>query len=165
VFGERHLRCALFAYTAYYNQTRPHRSLQKDAPLRRATQRIGEFAAMPSWADYIINTSGYNFRKGQVSGPCLAGEIGRDLAHVDALDGERHAGTFGFGCDRVAALRLIAVFGRQSHVNVLASLMARPTRALFSIGACWCSSSRGSLAADAQPVGQIKLKGSSATHH
>jgi transposase InsO family protein len=47
VFGERHLRCALFAYTAYYNQTRPHRSLQKDAPLRRATQRIGEVAAMP----------------------------------------------------------------------------------------------------------------------
>jgi hypothetical protein len=41
VFGERHLRCVLFAYTAYYNQMRPHRSLQKDAPLRRAIRRIG----------------------------------------------------------------------------------------------------------------------------
>jgi transposase InsO family protein len=47
VFGERHLRCVLFAYAAYYNQTRPHRSLQKDAPLRRTIQRIGEIAAMP----------------------------------------------------------------------------------------------------------------------
>jgi transposase InsO family protein len=47
VFGERHLRCVLFAYAAYYNQTRPHRSLQKDAPLRRAIERIGEVAVIP----------------------------------------------------------------------------------------------------------------------
>jgi transposase InsO family protein len=47
IFGERHLRRVLLAYAAYYNQTRPHRSLQKDAPLRRAIQRIGEVAAMP----------------------------------------------------------------------------------------------------------------------
>jgi len=47
VFGERHLRCVLIAYAAYYNQTRPHRSLQKDAPLRRSIQRIGEVAVMP----------------------------------------------------------------------------------------------------------------------
>ncbi len=36
VFGERHLRCVLFAYAAYYNQTRTHRSLRKDAPFGRA---------------------------------------------------------------------------------------------------------------------------------
>jgi hypothetical protein len=47
VLGERHLRRVLFAYAAYYNQTRPHRSLQKDAPLRRATQRIGNIAVIP----------------------------------------------------------------------------------------------------------------------
>jgi transposase InsO family protein len=47
IFGERHLRRVLLAYAAYYSQTRPHRSLQKDAPLRRAIQRIGEVAAMP----------------------------------------------------------------------------------------------------------------------
>jgi transposase InsO family protein len=47
VFGERHLRCVLIAYVAYYNQTRPHRSLQKDAPLRRSIQRIGKVAVMP----------------------------------------------------------------------------------------------------------------------
>ena len=47
VVGERHLRRVLFAYAAYYNQTRPHRSLQKDTPLRRAVQRIGEVAVIP----------------------------------------------------------------------------------------------------------------------
>lgn len=47
VIGESHLRCVLSAYAAYYNQTRPHRSLQKDAPLRRTVQRIGEVAVTP----------------------------------------------------------------------------------------------------------------------
>jgi transposase InsO family protein len=47
VMGESHLRCVLFADAAYYNQTCPHRSPQKDASLRRAIQRIGEVAAMP----------------------------------------------------------------------------------------------------------------------
>ena len=47
VFGERHLRRLLSAYAVYYNQTRPHRSLQKDAPICRAAQRIGTIAAIP----------------------------------------------------------------------------------------------------------------------
>jgi hypothetical protein len=47
VTGERHLRCVLSAYVAYYNETRPHRSLQKDAPLRRAIRRAGKIAAIP----------------------------------------------------------------------------------------------------------------------
>ena len=47
IFGERHLRRVLSAYAAYYNQTRPHRSLRKDAPLRRAIQRRGHVAAIP----------------------------------------------------------------------------------------------------------------------
>jgi transposase InsO family protein len=47
VFGEAHLRRVLSAYAAYYNNTRPHRSLQKDAPLRRAIQQIGSIAAIP----------------------------------------------------------------------------------------------------------------------
>jgi transposase InsO family protein len=47
VFGERHLRGVLLTYAAYYNETRPHRSLQKDTPLRRAVQRIGEVAVIP----------------------------------------------------------------------------------------------------------------------
>jgi transposase InsO family protein len=47
VFGERHLRRVLTAYAAYYNQTRPHRSLQKDAPFLRTIQHIGTIVAHP----------------------------------------------------------------------------------------------------------------------
>ena len=47
VFGEAHLRRVLSAYAAYYNQARPHIALQKDAPLRRAIQRIGSIVAIP----------------------------------------------------------------------------------------------------------------------
>jgi transposase InsO family protein len=47
ILGERHLRRVLLAYAAYYNQIRPHRSLQKDAPLQRAIQRIGDIAVVP----------------------------------------------------------------------------------------------------------------------
>jgi hypothetical protein len=47
VVGESHLRRELSSYATYYNQTRPHRLLRKDAPLRRAVQRLGEIAAIP----------------------------------------------------------------------------------------------------------------------
>ena len=41
VFGERHLRRILRCYAHYYNEIRTHRSLNKDAPISRAVQRIG----------------------------------------------------------------------------------------------------------------------------
>jgi len=47
VLGEAHLRRVLAAYADYYNQTRPHLALQKDAPLRRVVHRIGSVIAMP----------------------------------------------------------------------------------------------------------------------
>jgi transposase InsO family protein len=47
IFGEAHLRRILSAYAAYYNRTRPHLALQKDAPLRRAVQRFGCIVAIP----------------------------------------------------------------------------------------------------------------------
>jgi transposase InsO family protein len=47
IFGESHLRRVLFAYAAYYNQTRTHLALQKDAPLHRAVQRSGVIVAIP----------------------------------------------------------------------------------------------------------------------
>jgi len=46
VFGDRHLRRVLTAYAAYYNQTRPHRSLHKDAPICRVAQRIGDIVTI-----------------------------------------------------------------------------------------------------------------------
>jgi transposase InsO family protein len=47
IFGESHLRRVLASYAAYYNQTRTHLALQKDAPLRRAVQRSGAIVAIP----------------------------------------------------------------------------------------------------------------------
>jgi transposase InsO family protein len=41
VLGEMHLRRVLKSYARYYNQTRTHRSLDKDAPLSRPVQRAG----------------------------------------------------------------------------------------------------------------------------
>ena len=47
VFGEAHLRRVLSAYAAYYNQTRTHLALKKNAPLPRAVQRLGSVVAIP----------------------------------------------------------------------------------------------------------------------
>jgi transposase InsO family protein len=47
IFGSWHLRQILTAYSSYYNQTRTHLSLAKDAPLPRAVQRHGTITAAP----------------------------------------------------------------------------------------------------------------------
>jgi transposase InsO family protein len=41
IAGEAHLRRTLRAYAYYYNETRTHRSLEKDAPKFREIQRTG----------------------------------------------------------------------------------------------------------------------------
>src|SRR5438094_8532267 len=40
ILGEAHLRRILMKYAAYYNELRTHRSLIKDAPIRRAIQHV-----------------------------------------------------------------------------------------------------------------------------
>jgi transposase InsO family protein len=47
IFGVSHLRRILSAYAAYYNQSRTHLALKKDAPLHRAVQRSGVIVAIP----------------------------------------------------------------------------------------------------------------------
>jgi transposase InsO family protein len=47
IFGERHLRCVLASYAAYYNQMRTHLALDKNAPLGRAVQRSGSIISIP----------------------------------------------------------------------------------------------------------------------
>ena len=47
VFGEAHLRRILRGYAAYYNVSRTHRSLNKDAPLHRAIERLGAVTTCP----------------------------------------------------------------------------------------------------------------------
>ncbi len=45
MFGEAHLRQILTLYASYYNKSRTHLSLRKDAPLGRTVQRYGKIAA------------------------------------------------------------------------------------------------------------------------
>ena len=47
VFGEAHLRRILGRYAAYYNESRIHRSLDKDAPFHRAIERFGVITSRP----------------------------------------------------------------------------------------------------------------------
>jgi transposase InsO family protein len=47
VFGERHLRHLLKSYQKCYNEARTHLSLQKDAPIPRAVQTVGQTLAVP----------------------------------------------------------------------------------------------------------------------
>jgi hypothetical protein len=47
VFGEDHLRRVLHSYASYYNGTRTHWSLNKDAPVHRPIQRMGALKSRP----------------------------------------------------------------------------------------------------------------------
>jgi transposase InsO family protein len=47
VFGERHLRHLLLSYMNYYNVTRTHLSLHKDAPISRAAEKVGRILCRP----------------------------------------------------------------------------------------------------------------------
>jgi hypothetical protein len=47
VFGEAHLREILGRYAAYYNASRIHRSLDKDAPFHRTIERFGVITSQP----------------------------------------------------------------------------------------------------------------------
>ena len=46
VFGQAHLRRILDKFAAYYNESRIHRSLDKDAPFHRA-ERVGAITSQP----------------------------------------------------------------------------------------------------------------------
>jgi transposase InsO family protein len=47
IYGERHLRRILTLYSRYYNETRTHLGLGKDAPLQRSVQRSGTIIVTP----------------------------------------------------------------------------------------------------------------------
>ena len=47
VFGERHLRHVLSCYVEYYNATRTHLALGKDAPIGRGIQPVGHINCRP----------------------------------------------------------------------------------------------------------------------
>jgi hypothetical protein len=45
--GEGHLRRVLHSYAHYYNESRTHRSLNKDAPVHRAIESLGAIISRP----------------------------------------------------------------------------------------------------------------------
>jgi transposase InsO family protein len=47
IWDEAHLRRILKSYAGYYNETRTHRSLDKDAPVSRSVQRTGIIVSPP----------------------------------------------------------------------------------------------------------------------
>jgi transposase InsO family protein len=47
VFGETHLHRVVSRYFSYYNETRTHLSLNKDAPVSRPIERFGRIIAAP----------------------------------------------------------------------------------------------------------------------
>jgi transposase InsO family protein len=47
IFGERHLRHVLLSYMQYYNGSRTHLSLTKDAPIPRAVHAVGCIVPTP----------------------------------------------------------------------------------------------------------------------
>ena len=47
VFGECHLRHLLRSYLDYYDETRTHLSLDKDAPISRAVEALGRIVSCP----------------------------------------------------------------------------------------------------------------------
>jgi hypothetical protein len=47
VLGERHLLHLLRCYASYYNRSRTHLSLNKDAPMRRPVHALGSIEARP----------------------------------------------------------------------------------------------------------------------
>jgi len=70
VFGECHLRHLLRSYLDYYNETRTHLSLDKDAPISRVIQAVGLIVGRPVlgglpspiWADLICDRHRCHFR-------------------------------------------------------------------------------------------------------
>jgi hypothetical protein len=65
VFGEAHLRRILGRYAAYYNESRIHRSLDKDAPFHRAIERLASSHHSLSSAAFITNIAESDFRHAQ----------------------------------------------------------------------------------------------------
>jgi hypothetical protein len=61
-----------------------------------------------------------------VAGPELVGQVRGNLAVVEALDRELDARAVGRRRDRVAALRLVAVFGGEADVDMLPGAMSGP---------------------------------------
>ena len=76
IFSARHLRLILAAYSVYYNRTRTHLSLDKDAPFGRAIQRHGVIVSVPILSGFA---SGKNHPGNQRPGPLLDNVLDKNV--------------------------------------------------------------------------------------
>ena len=67
ISGEQHLRHLLNSYQEYYNESRTHLSLKKDAPIPRDAQRVGPVLALPILGGLHHRYVRLNIRQGQPS--------------------------------------------------------------------------------------------------
>src|SRR5262245_23251097 len=56
-------------YAAYYNESRIHRSLDKDAPFRRTIEHFGVITSQPVLGAFITNIAESDFRHAQPAHP------------------------------------------------------------------------------------------------
>jgi transposase InsO family protein len=70
VFNERHLRHLLLSYMKYYNRTRTHLSLEKDAPAFRAIERAGSIHCCPILGGLHHQMPGFSLRQTQPTRRC-----------------------------------------------------------------------------------------------
>ena len=59
IINERHLRAVLREYEAYYNNGRPHRSLDLETPTGSAASCRSAALLGRCWVAYITSTSGW----------------------------------------------------------------------------------------------------------
>ena len=103
--GEAHLRRTLQSYARYYNESRVHRALNKDAPFHRVIKRLGAITSTPVLGGLIINISESSFRYTQalrsvpLSGQDRTGprpSAGSETAHAQSVKGPQRSGRLQF---------------------------------------------------------------------
>ena len=109
VFGERHLRTLLLNYQNYYNECRTHLSLDKDAPLSRAVQRLPLQTEGQTWRaiDMDHPRSIRRDRSASRHGSRISPEKRRKLNHPAAI-WTHWRGAQPADCGRAARLHVIS---------------------------------------------------------
>jgi hypothetical protein len=90
VLGEAHLRRILKSYARYYNETRTHLALDKDAPVSRPVQRTGVVRSLA-----ILGGLHHHYRRAEVFGTHRG--LSRSAVRLEVWSG--HGCDEKFNCD------------------------------------------------------------------